>query len=513
MTDLLLVNANVITMDPLCSRADAVAIKGGRIFAVGTDSNFKDLRNNHTEVIDLEGKTLLPGFIDAHIHLRALAESHVTLNIGPASGVSSIAHVQEKIHQQALQVQLGTWIRAGGYNEIYLAEQRDPNRWDLDVAAPHHPVKLTHRSGHAHVLNSLGLSYAGISKETPDPEEGLMERDLENGEPTGVFHGLGDFLTKVIPPLDDSQLDVGVQLADQELISCGITTIQDASSRNDMNRWWFFERWKKNGSLRGRVIMMLGLKGFEEYEANGFSSTIEKNHLRPGGVKIILDETTGKLYPSQEVLNELVLSIHKMGLQVAIHAVEETTVEAACNALEQALRTLPRSEHRHRIEHCSVCPPELAKRIASLGGMVVTNPAFVYFSGERYLKTVPSHQFHYLYPLNSLMKQGVLVAAGSDAPMASVNPLAGVYGAVTRKAQSGEVVLAEEGITTHEALRLYTELAARSSFEEDLKGIIAPGKEADLVALGADPTAVSVEEIKNIRVEMTILDGVVVYGH
>jgi len=512
MTDLLFVNANVMTMDPLCPRADAVAIKGGRIFAVGTESNLKDLRNNRTEVIDLGGKTILPGFIDAHLHLRALAESHVTLNMGPASGVSSIAHIQERIHQHALKLQPGTWIRAGGYNEVYLAEQRDPNRWDLDAAAPRHPVKLTHRSGHAHVLNSLGLSYAGVSMETPDPEEGLMERDLETGEPTGVFHGLGDFLSKVIPPLDDSQLDLGVKLASQELVSRGITTIQDASSRNDTKRWHSFERWKRDGSLRCRIIMMLGLKGFEEYQADRLSSNMEENHLRPGGVKIVLDETTGKLYPSQEVLNELVLLIHKMGLQVAIHAIEETTVEAACNALEHALRIFPRSSHRHRIEHCSVCPPELTRRIASFGGMVVTNPAFVYFSGERYLKTVPSHQLKFLYPIRSLMKKGVHVAAGSDAPVAPVDPLAGVYGAVSRKAQSGEVVLAEEGITSHEALRMYTEIAARSSFEEDFKGIIAPEKLADLVVLGADPTAVPIEEIKEIQVEMTILDGEVVYA-
>jgi len=512
MTNLLLVNGNVMTMDPLCPRADAVAIKDGRILAVGIENNLKNLRNNRTEVIELGGKTILPGFIDAHLHLRALAESHVTLNMGPASGVSSIADIQDRIHQQVFKLQPGTWIRAGGYNEVYLAEQRDPNRWDLDAVAPHNPVKLTHRSGHAHVLNTLGLKYAGISKETPDPEEGLMERDLETGEPTGLFYGLGDFLSKVIPPLDDSQLDMGVKLADQELVSCGITTIQDASSRNDMNRWHSFERWKRDGSLRCRIIMMLGLKGFEEYQKNRFSSRVEENHLRLGGVKIVLDETTGKLYPSQEVLNELVLSIHKTGLQAAIHAVAETTVEAACNALEHALKILPRSDHRHRIEHCSVCPPELVKRIASLGGMVVTNPAFVYFSGERYLKTVPSHQLKYLYPICSLMKKGVPVAAGSDAPVAPVDPLAGVYGAVTRKAQSGEVVLAEEGITSHEALRLYTGIAARSSFEEDLKGIIAPDRLADLAVLGADPTAVSVDEIKEIPLEMTILDGEVVFA-
>ena len=157
MTDLLLRNAVVLTMDENCPRAQEVAVKDGRILEVGEEGDLKGMMHTRTEVIDLGGKTILPGFIDAHLHLRALAESLVTLNIGPASGVSSISHIQERIHDQADKLLPGTWIRAGGYNEIYLMEKRDPNRWDLDVAAPHHPVKLTHRSGHAHVLKCLLL--------------------------------------------------------------------------------------------------------------------------------------------------------------------------------------------------------------------------------------------------------------------------------------------------------------------------------------------------------------------
>ena len=198
MTDLLILNAVVLTMDENRPRAQWVAVKDGRILAVGEEGDLKSLGHNSTEVIDLDGKTILPGFIDAHLHLRALAESLVTLNIGPASGVSSISHIQERIHHQTLTLPPGTWIRAGGYNEIYLSEKRDPNRWDLDTAAPHHPVKLTHRSGHAHVLNSLGLTNIGISKETPDSDAGIIDRDLETGEPTGLLYGMGDFLSQAL---------------------------------------------------------------------------------------------------------------------------------------------------------------------------------------------------------------------------------------------------------------------------------------------------------------------------
>jgi predicted amidohydrolase YtcJ len=266
MTDLILLNADVLTMDDNRPKAREVAIKDGLIEAVGEEDDLKGLVSPGTEVKDLGGKTILPGFIDAHLHLRALAESLVTLNIAPASGVSSISHIQERIRHQALKLPPGTWIRAGGYNEIYLSERRDPNRWDLDAAAPRHPVKLTHRSGHAHVLNSLALTYIGISKETPDSETGIIDRDLETGEPTGLLHGMGDFLAEVVPPLDEAQLDQGVKLANQELLSSGITTFQDASSRNDIERWRSLENWQRDGSLQCRVLMMLGSKGFEEYQ-------------------------------------------------------------------------------------------------------------------------------------------------------------------------------------------------------------------------------------------------------
>ncbi len=287
-------------MDPDFPRTDTLAIQDGRILAVGAGEKLEGLRNSRTEIVDLNGRTVLPGFIDAHLHLRALAESLVTLNLSPERGISSIAHIQERIYQESLKHPPGTWIRAGGYNEIYLVEQRDPNRWELDTVAPDHPVKLTHRSGHAQVLNTRALKLLHITIETPDPSGGIMERDLETGEPTGVFYGPGDFLSALIPPLEKGQLEQGVKLANQALISAGITSFQDASSRNDLERWRSFEGWKANGLLDSRVVMMLGLKGFREYQANQFPITTDQNRLKPGGVKIILDETTGKLFPDQE---------------------------------------------------------------------------------------------------------------------------------------------------------------------------------------------------------------------
>ena len=187
-------------------------------------------------------------------------------------------------------------------------------------------------------------------------------------------------------------------------------------------------------------------------------------------------------------------------------------IEAACDAIEYALQKSPRPDHRHRIEHCSVCPQPLASRLASLGVRVVTHPSFIYHNGERYLRLVPEPNLQHLYPLATLMKQGVRVAASSDAPLIPANPLLGIYSAVSRRTKNGELLLLQEGISVMEALRMHTDYAAEASFEEAIKGSIMPGKLADLVVLTGDPTGLPVEEIKGIEVEMTILNGEIVWN-
>ena len=507
MTDTLFINAEVVTLDPRRPAAQEVAVKNGVITAVGDDGELKDLKTRRTEVVDVNGQPLLPGFIDAHLHLRAMVENLITLNISPSAGIGSVSDIQSRISQHAQTLRPGEWIRGNGYNDIYLAEKRDPNRWELDAAMPHHPVKLTHRSGYAHVLNSQAMKCIGIDRETPDPDGGIIERDIETGEPTGQFYGLGDFLSARIPALDEGRLMEGVRKVNDQLISWGITSVQDASHRNDRSRWQFFEKLTNEGLLKSRVTMMLGENGFKEFQQDPFTSGISQRRLGTGGVKIILDETSGRLYPDPETLNKLVLTIHQSGKQVIIHAVEETAVEAACNAIEYAILQAPKVDHRHRIEHCSVCPPKLAKRIGELGIVVVTNPAFLYYSGDRYLETVPEEPQPYLYPISTLIHNKVITATGSDAPIAGFNPLIGIHSAVNRKSETDRVINDTERITVKEALLMATHRAAYSSFEEDTRGTIAPGKSADLVVLDANPLKVPQEEIKNISVEMTIVGG------
>jgi predicted amidohydrolase YtcJ len=511
VVDLVLFNANVITMDPAFPKVKCVAIKDGKILVLLQRDNFRELRHQNTKVIDCKGRTVLPGFIDAHLHFYGLVESFLTLNLEPRNNVRSISDIQDKIRDISREVPARTWIRGRGYHEFTLVEKRHPTRWDLDEATPYHPIKLTHRSGHAQVLNSLALKMVGISKETPDPPGGLIDRHIETGEPTGLLYGMGDSLAERIPPIHEDRMESGVKLADMELSSLGITSVHDTSSRNDLSRWKMLQHWMESGLFKTRINMALGLKGFQEYQKSNFSTGENGSRLNLKGVKIILHETTGDLSPGREELNERVLRIHDSGMQVLMHAVEKRTIEAACDAIDFALQRSPRPDHRHRIEHCSVCPPSLAKQIASLGIFVVTQPSFLYYNGERYLKTVPESELNYLYPIATLKKSNVRVAGSSDCPVVPANPLIGIYSAVSRRTENGEFVLPEERISPSEALKMYTIDAAKATFEEGIKGSLTPGKLADLVVLSDDPTKLPINEIKDIQVEMTILNGEVVW--
>ena len=508
---LILTKARVITMDPMRPLAEGLIIKDGRVRLVGLEKDIKTDPKDACRVIDCRGRTVLPGFIDAHFHLQAFAESLVNLNVSPSGGVSSIADIQTALEKITRTLPPGTWIRAGGYNEFYLTDQRHPHRWDLDQAAAGHPVKLSHRSGHAHVLNSHGLKITGISIETPDPPGGLIERDIRTGEPTGLLFGMGGWLADKIPPLDEGQLEAGLKRADRELVSVGLTAIQDASSRNDLERWRRLQRWKEEGRLKCRVSMMMGATNIIQGQEGQAAVRPADGHVRVGAVKIIVSQTSGRQHPSQADLNELVMAVHRSGRQAAIHAIEQESVQAACSAIEYALKRLPRSDHRHRIEHCSECPPALARRLADLGIAVVTQPAFIYYHGQRYLKTVLTGELRHLYPIATLMQNGVLTAAGSDCPIIPADPLKGIYAAVSRTADTGQTISPQEGVTPLEALKMYTLNAARSNFQEADHGSIKPGRRADLVVLDGDPTILAPEAIKDIRVDMTIINGEVVW--
>jgi predicted amidohydrolase YtcJ len=507
---LVLRNARAITLDPRRPQARTVYIQGGHILKVSSKDVDTGLTGAATQVIDCRGKTVIPAFHDAHCHVTAYAESLINIDLGPVH-VKSVEDIVSRIKEAAAILPAGAWIRCTGYNEFYLEEKRHPTLHDLDRATTAHPVKLTHRSGHAHVLNSAALVLAGITGHSGEPPGGMIERDLETGEPNGLLFGMGPYLAEKISPVNVAEIEGAMSRVGRTLLGMGITTVQDASSGNGPQRWKRFADWKRRGIFQPRTIIMSGPEGAGRLLERERTSGLEAG-LFPGAVKIMLDETRGSLNPSQEELNRIVLEIQQRGEQAAIHAVDETTIKAAITALEYALKRRPGKDRRHRLEHCSVCTAAAAARLSRLGAAVVTNPAFIYYSGERYVATAPREQLRHLYALKTMLGAGLKVAAGSDAPVACPDPLKGIYAAVTRLAENGQQVAPSQAITAMEALRMYTVDAAYSCFLEGKLGSLSRGKIADLVVLNGDPLRAGPTELMDLRVEMTLMDGKVVYG-
>ncbi|MEA1959510.1 MAG: amidohydrolase [Chloroflexota bacterium] len=505
--DLVLFNANIVTFDPAKPRAGLVAVKDGKIIRVGR-SEEKDAFEGRK--INCNGKTLVPGFNDAHCHILALASSLQAVDCSPPS-VSSIADIKARIRERAQATSEGEWVRAVGYDEFRLDERRYPTRYDLDEAAPSNPVKLMHRSRHACVLNSMALSMIGIKNDTPEPPGGMIDRSLDTGEPNGILYEMSDYIDSKIPPLPPEELDNGVTLANDEYLSRGITSLQDATASNDLGSWNVLRRMREKGHLVPRVSMMLGLRHLDELMERDFSPRHGDHDMRLGALKVMLSEVRGVLHPSSEELEECLAKAHRHGYQVAIHAVEESTVAAAVAALERVLGHASKNNHRHRIEHCSVCPDSLLDRLEDIRVLIVTQPLFIYHSGERYLATVTEEQQPLLYRISSFLKSGLKPSAGSDNPVAPLDPLLSMHAAVNRRTEDGNVFFPRERVLPAMALEMHTRAPAYATFDEGVKGSISAGKLADFTLLSDDPMKVSPEQIKDIKVEATIVGGKVVW--
>ncbi len=512
--DLLLLNARVVAMDRTTSRVQAVAVGQGKILAVGGNSEVKRLVSGNPRVIDCQGLALLPGFIDGHCHLPAMARAALDLDCGPERA-SSIPQLQQLLRDQARKTKPGGWVRGHSYDDLSLAESRHPTRWDLDQAAPNHPVRLDHRSGHAVVLNSLALRLAGIHRETTDPSGGTVHRHERNGEPTGVLFEMAAFLRERLGGLRAAEeFDNGMRAVSQRLLGYGITSAQDAGAHNGPERWETFRRLQGMNPTFPRILMMTGYGKLPELAEAGLSFRSGTGRLRVGHAKIMLTLTSGRMHPSTEELRLLVAYAHSSGFPVAIHAVEEEAVAAAAAILKDAGGPRPAGLPRDRIEHCAEGPSTLVERVLASGAFVVTQPGFLYWNGPDYRERVPERLHAHLYPAAALHRAGVPVAFGSDAPVIDPNPWPAIYTAVTGLTRDGRP-LADSAVTVRTipvatAIRMYTLAAAEAEGTAADKGSITPGKLADLVLVDADPTSVEPQALKSITASLTVLGGVVV---
>ena len=515
--DLLLFNAKVVSLEPGIPVADAVAVAGETILAVGPGKELVKLAGPGSRRIDCRGLTLIPGLIDAHLHLLALAAARHGLDCSPQA-VSSIRELLELVRGQAEGTPAARWVRAFGYDHLSLNEGRHPTRWELDSAASHHPVRLDHRSGHATVLNSPGLQMAGIDKDTPDPVDGVIDRVEVTGEPTGLLLDAAAFLRQRLgPSADPAELEERIGQLSQTLLSYGITSVQDAGPGNDFSRWETFRSLGESGRLMCRTTMMAGIAHFAEFREAGLRWGNGDDRLRLGHSKIMLTLATGHLQPSVDALHLMVDQSHREGFPVAIHAVEQEAVAAAVKVLRENPPTLTgtAARSRDRIEHCAECPPELVSQVADCGAIVVTQPGFVYWNGEAYGQRVETSLLPYLYAVGALDRAGVPLAFSSDAPVTDPNPWPAIYSAVTRATNQGGTLPPGDsvqagmgqGITVARALRLHTLGGAWAEGTQDRKGTIRPGKLADLVLLDTDPIRVAPSKLKDIRAVLTVLGG------
>ena len=503
---LVLVNANVLTLESSTPRADTIAVNDGRITWVGDQVQLSPSTIANATVVDCGGQTVVPGFIDAHCHILGYAASLDAVDCSPPN-VSSIGDVIREIRHRASVTPFGEWIRAAGYSEFDLREKRHPTRQDLDVASRHHPVCLNHRSGHACVLNSLALERVGIASDFEEPKGGTVGRNLVTGEPDGLLLEMDSWLEDRIPPLDKFRLRKAVSEASRRFVSRGVTSVTDATASNSLDRWNLLRRFRADGDFTPALHIMPGYRRLAEFEESGLFYGYSDDLSTLGHAKLMLTLTSGRLAPGPVILRGLVAASHSHGFPVAIHAVEADAVIAAADALA-ANRTCGL---RDRIEHASESSPDALEAMLKAQPVVVTQPGFVRESGDRYLAEF-SDDARWLYRFRTLADNGIVLAASSDAPVTAPNPLLGIHAAVTRQSNSEAIVGHDEKLTAKQALTMHTRDAAYAVGREKETGTIAVGKRADLAVLSHDPTQLEPDALLGVSVTATIVNGEVIWS-
>ncbi len=509
--DLLLYAGHILTLDPTRPRAEAVAIADGTILALGTEQELRPLVSQKTQTLPCTGHTVLPGFIDPHLHLFAWASRYGGADLSTAQSIPAIQHLLKARLANLRHIGSQEWLRGYGYDEFFLTPKRHPNRHDLDAVTTDHPIILRHRTGHAAVLNSTALQRVGIDVDFTPPDGGKIERS-SNGEATGVVYELEAFLRTVMPPLSSQEFQSGVRTVSAALLRQGICAFHDAGAGNTLADLERFSQLRSDGTLLPHTTVMVGIDAFSQVLDAKCEPFRQQGQVRLGSIKIMLHESGGDLYPHPEDLAEMVWQVHQHGFQVAIHAVEESPVCAALEAIQQAQRRLPRSDQRHRIEHCTLCPPPLLDALAQTGSVVVMQPGFLHFYGDKYVAEIDPELHEWLYRIKSFQDRGIPVVGSSDCPIAPQTPLAALQAAMTRQSQTGISLNPAERLSLSGAIALFTSAGAWVGFEEHQAGRIIPGMRADLVVLDCDLTTLPPESLSSATVQTTIIDGQVVYS-
>lgn len=525
--DLILHNARIYTVDPAQPWAEAVACAEGRIVAVGKNTDVLNLTQPQTNIIDLQGQLLLPGLIDAHVHFLQTAIRRHQVGL---YGERNFDEVRRRIGEAVQQTEPGRWVEGWGWDE---------NLWDveptatlLDEIAPHTPVILYRLDMHTIWVNSAAMRQANLTAETPDPPESKIERDA-NGQPIGLLREWNaiDLIEQHVPPPTSDILRPWLIEAISEAHRLGLTGIHDQRVELEGRRSFrLFQRLEREGQLKLRVHMNIATDYLGEAGTLGLQSGFGSERLWLGHAKAFADGTlgsqtalmlepfegtdnTGLVITSVDELRELATQAERTGFSLSIHAIGDRAVRDVANVLSQFPRNPAAGQRPHRIEHVQIAQPDDMQRMAEHGIYASAQPAHLVFDW-RTADRVWGQRTRYTYAFRSLLDAGVPLAFGSDAPVAPLDPLLGIYAAATRQDEQGQPANGwhpTERLTISEIIHAYTLGPAQLSGQAHHQGSITPDKWADMIVLDRNIFEVEPTQIKETQVVMTVFDGEIVY--
>jgi predicted amidohydrolase YtcJ len=505
----LIIKGNIITVVNQKPRAEAIGIKDEKIVSVGTVKEVEQDAGKTTKMLDLKGKTVLPGFMDSHAHPMGTGKNRLGVDL---SSVKTVGEALEKIKRRVKKTSPGNLVFCPDYNRQHVVEKRYPTRKELDGVSNKHPIWIQHYDGHFSMVNSTALKILSFTAGM----EGV-ETDAE-GELTGLIQDPASArpLSNGDNFVDKTEAMEALMLVTREAASVGVTTL--FAKEGLENAEFIMKNVKK---IPVRIHPMV----FPGFGAATLDDVINSKHLGDhicvcnlvdGSVDAHTaalyepytnDPTTlGMLYHTDEDFYRFIEKVHKAGCQISIHAESDRSVDQVLWAYEKVLEKYPRKDHRHRIEHFELVTIKQIKRATRLGVALAMQPAFmtVCENLEDYRALFGEERVMRFHPYRSILNEGALVAGGSDSPVTRINPLAGIHALVNH-------AIKEQRIDVYEAIEIFTINNAKIGFEEDIKGSIEAGKLADFVVLSDDPYRIPREKIKNIQVEMTIVGGKVAY--
>ena len=524
--DLVLINGEIFTVNKVNPWAEACAIKDGKFLDVGSNERIKKYIGENTEIIDLKGRLVLPGFNDAHVHFSEGGFYLLGIDLRDAKDEREFA---ERIKKEVQRLKKGEWILGGNWDHEAWPSKKYPAKELIDEFTKENPVFVQRLDGHVGLANSLALKLAGIDKNTPNPQGGEIVKDPKTGEPTGILKDTAQQLIYNVIPLPSKEKRLkAIKTAIRHANSLGITSIQDNSSQEDFE---IYQELLKRGELSLRINVWRGVEYFKNFKKIGIISCFGNDMLRIGTIKIFVDGSMGAgtalffepytddpttcglaIYKEKE-LYELVKEIDKAGLQIAAHAIGDKANHWILNAFEKALKENGRKGARHRVEHAQVVLPEDLKRFKKLGIIASIQPSHC-IDDMRWAEKRIGERVKNAYLFNSFVNNGVKLAFGTDWPVEPLNPMQGIYAAVTREYPEGGPEngwFPEEKITLEQAIEFYTLGSAYAEFQEKIKGSIEKGKLADLVVLDRNIFKIPKREILKTKVDYTILNGKIVY--